>query len=538
MRDLKFIIGLLLVCFAILIAVGLIIGHADAIDTNTEPTLAPIFIQQTPTNISELNNHTYTIHRIQQGDKVYLGDHIDISGVVAGNRALVWFRGGEPDPAEQPYVIPLPNTKAGYFDWFVDPATFSQMTGDIFKWNGYFEPSGNTHAFTIIANYRNDTRTYPNGTVINETSILSGQYPIIEKPVVPVLPAKHVADYLAVHNQPFNITTAGKSKLWLFGRVDGIYDRLFPTSEAIIDVHDMQSLEAGNYQMLIQYPGENGVFESYYDPSTYSLRSARVNKTTYILEPLPAISLYGVTPQIAIEQVKTMLGESDDRYSVQSVSIEEPSIQLVSMEEVSTSLARTYYNNSNLRGDVTVFDIKGYINVLPGTNLYFALDEKNQVEKVHWFNATAQGQYLGDERIFEAFVPVYWDEMSLGMHTISGYTDVGGSIFRDFPVRDSPDHSFIPNQSVKWIDNQSPWVPTPTPEIIRESYAVPGPERTIIVTQTPSPEEIHTEAQKITDEQNRQNNEKVMLVGIALVALVFLGWGVWSIIRARKGEKK
>jgi hypothetical protein len=468
---------------------------------------------------------------------VYLGDHIDISGVVAGNRALVWFRGGDPDPAAQPYVIPLPNTKAGYFDFYVDPAIFTQMTGNIFKWNGYFEPSGNTHAFYVIANYRNDTRTYPNGTVINETSILSGQYPIIEKPIVPILPAKHVADYLAVHNQPFNITTAGKSKLWLFGRVDGIYDRLFPTSEAVIDVHDMQSLEAGNYQMLIQYPGENGVFESYYDPSTYSLRSARVNKTTYILEPLPAISLYGVTPQIAIEQVKTMLGESDDAYSIQTVSIEEPSIQLVSMEQVSTSLARTYYNNSNLRGDVTVFDIKGYTNVLPGTNLYFALDENKQT-KVKWFNATAQGQYLGDERIFEAFVPVYWDEMSLGMHTISGYTDVGGSIFRDFPVRDSPDHSFIPNQTVKWIGDQNPWVPTPTPEIIKEPYAVPGPERTIIIQQTPSPEEIRTEAQKITDAQNAttaRNNNYLIAGAVVLFGIAWICWSVW---RARKGEKK
>ena len=117
-----------LIAFGLILLLSLL-PHVGAIETNPEPTPTPIFLNTSSANTTEFLNHTYEIHRILQGDKVYLGDHIDISGVVAGNFALAWWPAGYPTVQEAQRVIPLPNTSAGYYDFYIDPDVFSQMTG-------------------------------------------------------------------------------------------------------------------------------------------------------------------------------------------------------------------------------------------------------------------------------------------------------------------------------------------------------------------------------------------------------------------------
>ena len=524
-------LGWLLLIAVVLIAILAVVTPVIAISTDTTPAPEPIFIKANESTTTELLNHTYEIHRIQQGDKVYLGDHIDISGVVAGNKALVWFRGGDPDPAEQPYVIPLPDTKAGYFNFYVDPAIFSQMTGYIYKWNGYFEPSGNTHAFYIIARYRNATLTYPNGTMIETSNPTSGVYNVTPEPEEPILPAKHIADYLTVHGQNITIQTNGKSKMWVLGRIDGIYDQMSAENQTL-NKFQIEGLEAGKYQLLIQYPSKGG-FEVFYKPETQELFTRNADQPPWVVND--PISLTSLAPVVTADTIKSVISSTNDTYDIQSLSVQNPEIQLVSMDETYTRTAKEYYDNSNLRGDVTVFDVRGYTNVLPGTNLYFALDERNQ-NKIKWFNTTAEGEFPGDMRMFKVLIPVYWDEMKEGMHTISGYTDVGGSIYRDFPVRTSPDHSFIPNQSVKWIDNRSPWVPTPTPITVTQVV-------TRVVTQivtipvTPSNEQVYAQQKAAQDKVNSENWGKVATfggMGLVVVGCIGAGWYGLSVYRRAK----
>lgn len=509
MRDLKTIAIIVVICVAVLW-----FYQASAI-TDVTPTMTPVFIGYANTTLEEQINHTYEIHYIGQGDKVYLGDHIDISGVVAGNLALAWWPGGEPVLDEAPQVITLPKSKSGWYDFYVDPAIFASRLGMWYKWNGYVESNGNTRAFWVSATWRNMTTTYQNGTIIEQPSLASGNYTPIVTPTQEILPEKPVSDYLAVHGQGFNITTAGPSKLWLFGRVDGLYDIAFPDNQASIDGHFIDSLEAGSYKILIQYPGANTIYEAFYDKNTQQIKSPWAS-----VSPL---NIAGISPALIVDSLEKYLDATDDKYTVYNLEVQNPLIQLMSMEQVSVGSAKEYYKSDDMRGNVSLFDVRGYTNVNPGTNLYFALDENRQAGHIRWFNTTAMATNVpGDMRPFQVYIPVYWDGITPGAHTISGYTDDGGSIYKDFFVRisegtDSP----VAQPTVKWADDRNPWIPTPTPITVIQTQQVIVTQ-TILVPVTPTDEQVRLQQEIVTGEVHQYYIYWGLLWTIVVVGLFLI----------------
>jgi hypothetical protein len=517
MRDLRIILLLITASLLMLVVIGYVNAASDYI---TEPTPVPVFIPSTASTNDQYQNRTYPIHRISQGDTVYMGDHIDISGVVAGNKALVWFRAGDPDPSEIPYVMPLPTTKAGYYDFYINPDTFMQMTGNWFKWNGYYESNGNTHAFYVVSRARNTTLTYPNGTMIETTEYLSGNYTEAKLPVEYPLPVKHVADYLIARGDRFNITVENETRIWLFGRVDQLAGYRSVGGSVDLGADLLSGFEPGSYKMLMQtignrsndftvkYDAEDETIK-WFDPSQFKVHSEFIG---------------GYSPQVLYEKFVGLLPEFQDTFREYKVEIQEPGITLQSMDFVSVNSAQTYYYDSNYKGDLSLYDIRGYTNALPGTTIRVALDESQQV-KVHWINTTVQGEFLGDMRYYQAYIPIYWDDMKEGMHRISAYTESGASVFRDFPVSISPDHSYIPNKSVKWVEDSNPWKPNLT---------IPEP---IIVTRTvevvkevevpPSAEMVYAQQLEAARIINEKNKSDAFMIGfyIIIIALALLGIG-------------
>jgi hypothetical protein len=517
MRDLKWIAGVLLICLLILAAITLLIPGVSAESTEVTQTPTPVKVNITPFNMTEQLNRTYEIHRISQGDVVYLGDHIDISGVVAGNKALAWFVGGEPDASDIPHVINLPVQKAGYYNFYIDPEVFSGMTGYWYKWNGYYESNGNTRAFYVVASYRNTTMTYPNGTVVNTSEILTGKYNATPKLPPDILPKKHVSDYLVTKGDSFNITVKEATHVWLFGRVDQLLDYRSVNDSIDFSSGFLSGCEAGSYTLIMQTVGNIS--------SDFTVKYNSDDNTIMWFDPklfmIHSESFDGYSPQVAREKFIELIPSFSDDFQTYKMEIEEPSLDIKSMDFVSTGSAKEYYRDSSLRGNVTLYDIRGYTNALPGTTLRFALDEKQQ-ERVHWYNTTVMGEYLGDMRYFKIYVPIYWDDMKEGMHTISGYSETGGSIYRDFPIRIAPEHSFIPNQSVKWVDDRNPWVPTPPPEIITVIEKVPGPTVTVYVTVTPSETVVRAQQEKIIDEKIAFWVPRIITTVIGLIVLLYL----------------
>jgi len=517
-RNGDFIAGALLIITMLMAGIVFMAPSASAISTEVTPTPAPTFIAVNQTTHSELLTHDYEIHRIEQGDKVYLGDHIDFSGVVAGNAAIAWFPGGEPDPTEQATVINLADRKAAYYDFYVDPAIFTEHLGYWYKWNGYFESNGNTRAFWVAAAYRNTTDTAINGSVTNTSALINGAYKNVTMPEEEILPAKNVADILAVHGQPIDINTYDNAKVWVFGRLDYLYDVKTIENKTMFSTSIVNNLEAGRYVVLTQYPGRNTIPEVSYNEEKNQLESPWAK--------IKPVDLNGLSPMLVLDKFKGMIDYTDDPIEEKILALQDPKIEIVSMEQVATQSAKGYFSNSNLRGNVTVFEVKGYTNVMTGTNMRFALDEDKQTRNVSWLNTTAKGKVIGDMRTFKVYIPVYWDEMQEGMHTISGYTAVGGSIYRDFPVRIMPADSFIPDPIIKWVDNQNPWAPNLTPnDVVIQTKIV---EKIIQVEVTPSPEAVYAAQKKVVEERDKANTAAMIgnafIVITLLIVAVLLRW--------------
>jgi len=517
-RNGDFITGALIILLFGFMGAALLCTTASAIQTEITPAPVPTFISVNETTHAELLSHTYEIHRINQGDKVYLGDHIDFSGVVAGNDAIAWFAGGEPDPGAAPTVINLPDTKAGYYNFYVDPAIFTEHLGYWYKWNGYFESNGNTRAFWVAAAYRNTTDTAINGSVTNSSTLINGQYANVTLPEEEILPAKNIADILAVKGQPIVVNSGEQAKVWVFGRIDSLYDVVSLENKTVLSPQMVEGLETGTYTVITQYPGHNTIPEVLYNADNNQFESPWAK--------VKPVELNGLSPMLALDKFMTMVTTTDDPINKKTLVLQEPSLDISSMEQMSTYAAKGYYRDSNLRGNVTVFEVKGYTNVQAGTNLYFALDKDQQPRKVKWFNTTAQGKVVGDMRTFRVYIPVYWDNMQEGMHTISGYTNVGGSIYRDFPVRIMPADSFIPDETIKWIGNQNPWAPNLTPnDVVIQTKIV---EKIIQVEVTPSPEAVYAAQKKVAEERDAANTAAMigntLIVITLLIVAVLLRW--------------
>jgi hypothetical protein len=137
---------------------------------------------------------------------------------------------------------------------------------------------------------------------------------------------------------------------------------------------------------------------------------------------------------------------------------------------------------------------------MPGTRLTFYLDETRQV-KPKAYNTTAIGENLGDMRQYQVYIPLYWNDLAPGMHTISGYTPLGGKVFADFYVNIMPNDSFVPDNTVKWVNDRNPYIP-PVTVTVPVEVTVPV---TVTVTITPDQDQLNRtayEQQKIVAAEN------------------------------------
>ena len=120
MRDLKWIILLLLACVAILMMVSTV----SAEDAN-----GSYAIVDTP---------TYPLHetyRIDQGGDVYVNDTIDIAGMGHGQLEIAWF--GKYGEYEDPqYIYKFSLFRSEQENFWLNPEIFASRTGPWYQYYG------------------------------------------------------------------------------------------------------------------------------------------------------------------------------------------------------------------------------------------------------------------------------------------------------------------------------------------------------------------------------------------------------------------
>ena len=521
--------------FLFAIAVIIVCGYVSAVSIeDIEPSPSPTWITYDPSEFNQDGN--YTIYQINQGDNVYLGDHIDISGVLAGNPDIAYFNGNDyQDYGVSPVIIPLPNEKSGWYDYYIDPEIFGQYPGMWHKWNGYYEFHANTEAFNIIANYRNTTITYQNGTVVNKSELISGEHnKTVETPKTEILPAIHIADYVIPRYSNLNISVPDKSAIWIFDASDNsiVYsESIFAEngSEIRLSESAIDSLPPARYKILIQsvgnaspyfdviYEGDNIV--KWFDRKNFQVRTVDFN---------------GMTPDVSISTLKQIFGKTTNTYVEKYLEIREPSITINRMDKVGTRASKDYYLMDDAKGNVTLMEVRGYTNAPNGTSISVILDldhTNSHDVKYSTFHSVAIGDSLGDLRCYKLYVPLYEDSLYIGLHSLTASTEIGGSVRAEFPITVMPADSFQENVTVKWVGDENPWKANMTiPEPVVQVVTV---VQTHIVVEkvTPTNDEILIAQEKIISDKIQTYG---LYVGIIVVICIVGYAAIRFVYRARK----
>lgn len=397
------------------------------------------------------------IPSIEQGETVYVNDTIDISRVAGwpgpdGEYRMAWygkwFSTTSPEDIDPLYILKLPGKArsgkvATQYKYYIDPDIFADRTG---WWYQFYsntstrvgtESSGNLRAFYVSSNPRSITQQ-------NNTTTMYGSGTYTEKvePVQPLMPEKHITDLLVARGDKPDINVSNQ-RAWVFGRVDGLYG-----IERNITADDIWTLEPGEYNVVLQSPGQNTIYDvtlsgNYLIPGLYGKQPIDISSTkqnAYVMQ----------------EKFKGMVKDTDDRISELRMEVQEPEITLEQIDEI-------YLNG------ITVLDIRGYTNAAKGTEITVTLDEGKSF-KSYIAERTKTTEAVrtdpGAMSYYRVYLPIDYDTLSAANalnHTIAARTAIGGVVYKDFWISVLPADSFKPNATIKYIENRNPFVPLPTP---------------------------------------------------------------------------
>jgi hypothetical protein len=491
------------------------------------PTPSTTIVVQ-PTNLTSPS--VEPIKRIEQGETVYLGDTYDISGVVGWATYLAWYNSYEPEPGVTPWTLQLPNTKKGYYMFYIDPLVFSDKLGDWYQYYGNYESAGNLRAFRV-APASEKPITYMN---VTENKTIA-ENKTAEKPWLPV---RHVADYLIARGDSFNITVNSPTTMWLFGTNTGIYDTKSFNGTIQINASVMNSLEPGRYRLLLQTYGQNiDDFTMRYNVETQKLEWFDFkNFLVYKWD------VSGYSPQVLYNKIIEIRPQLIDTFSEYTFELQEPSVSITQIDPRTVSEYGHLMSGQEYVNNQTYLDIRGYTNVAPGTKLYFVIDEDKQTPlTINRSTITGEvwGEYGGDMRYFVSVVPVDKYGAGIGQHEITVTTALGGSSIVPYYVYDAPVGTYVRDKPIRYIAGRigdTEFVQTPTPEIIvKEVTKQVTVIRTVTIPVTPSKDFVRAQQDAvITDKIWFYGKWVLGLIGAGLV----VGYIGWVVVRARRGKKE
>jgi len=514
MNNLKYIVLFLAVSLLVLGA------SADENATVNQTENGSIVIIETP--IREYNVSHFPAsnsYRISQGQHVYLNETIDISGMGWGTGFAWYGRHGEYDLPL--YIREFKDYRHDLMNFYIDPAIFLNRGGMWYQYYGNAtEKNGNLAAF-FVEGYFNSTLTFPNGTVVNETIPATGNQTPLVIPQESILPEVHEADYLLAIGDPLILKSYGPAQVWIFGRMDKDYgstsndNMTFPASGFL-------NFEPGSYTIIVQHPGNNTEFDVRYTNGIIQYQDGWNGVKT--------VDVSALQPRMIQNQLITTLTNTDDTYITYSLEIQEPVIAIRSIDDVWLHSKMLEFH-IDPKDDVVFKDIRGYTNLRNGTNITVVLDKNyNGLGKARFTTyADVSRSAPGNRTMFQAYIPIIWNTIPLGMHTITATGPFGSYVDANFPVELLPPDSFRPNTTLKYTGDSNPWKPNltvPTPIVV----TVPGPTQIVTVKVTPSPEEIKA-AQDAVISEKEANWVRTVLI---LAALVGSGAYLYSVVRRWK----
>ena len=501
----KYLILVVAICFlacGVLAESRIIEEWESNAPATTEPTPIPTTIAPSPYQTPR----QYVI----QGDYVYVNDTVDISGVAPPYRWLAYWDGYDMYDSSPTQVVDLDDIR-DYYTYWLDPSVYEERLGRWYKWEGKYENRGNNHAFTVLPeSKKNYTMTYPNGTVMNMTEIL--EHATVLQAAIrpePLLTEKHIADYVVARGDPVELPNESY-RFWVFGRIDGIYS----SSARNITREQTLKMESGNYKIVLQYPGNNTIYDYGCTGKCAALTPGLYGK--------PVVDTTGYSPFVFYEKLKELLAGTDDTLKEYTMELGDPYITIHQADE------KEYVNTH-------VLDVRGYTNVANGTRINVSLDEKNVYYKdiAKRFSFTeAIRTSPGNLSYYSVNVPINYDELAADArnHTLTARTALGGMMQKDFKISIMPADSYRPNATLKYIEDRNPFIPTPTPEVITVVQTIVV-TKTVTIPVTPSNDVVYEQQRKAqVDILSGWAAQGVMVV-IGIIAFLLVALYVRAVMR-------
>jgi hypothetical protein len=437
--------------------------------------------------------------------------------VAAGYQDLVWLGSGSTDlSADNGSILAtvrLPDQKIGFYQFHIDPAIFGDKPGYWYRWNGVYERQANNRAFRVVIERPPENWT-PNLTERQELEL---------PPPPPVVPQMNVSDYLVARGDPINITFPyNRSSVYLFGRVNGIYDKRVDNGTVSFNVSEIQALETGSYILMYHDAGKDRRFDwkiegttlRYFDDERFEVRT---------------IDLTPLSPMVILDRFRWYAKINDDEFTEYEFEVQNPTIQIISADSIIT-------NETNQIG---VLQVRGYTNLINETPLSVTLDIDKTPEELlghtrrqNTWNTTARAtDNPGAMRYFDYGVPLYLGLLSPGQHTVTvkgGRYDTEMTV--PFFIYEAPAEHYRPNETIRYVGGNE-WKPTPTPEIqIQKEVVTQIVERVVTVEVTPAPEVVKEQQGKVIHE--------TILTVFGIAAVLFALWYLVHLYYARKAMKQ
>lgn len=409
-------------------------------------------------------NGTHVIE-VHQGDTVYTGDVCDLRLVEGWYGKLVHHDNGR--------VVDISSFTRKIL---ISESVFIPGRWDQWSDFDFDEDNGNTEAFKVKKGPR------PEREQINYTE----EAPAALRPYLQPVPVKHVSDYVVARGDPISIDVPNNSKAWMFGSKDGYYGLPDVNGTILIPGNATLNMYPGTYILAIDSPGNQS--------AGVNIRYDKANDTIEYFNPsefrIVSIDLFGLDPRTRYDRFKSIGGKAADIYTEKEIVIEDPYVEIVSSDQI--------YNVNKTAAQI----VTGYTNAAIGANITLVIDkDKHSAKDLKYstFSGIVKGnpRNPGDMRWFELVVPLLLDNYAAGEHEISVSTAGGGYANVDFFIYESPEHSFIPNNTIKYV-NGSEWRPDPTPKIV-EVVVTQTVIKTVTIPVTPSNEQVYAQQKKAED---------------------------------------
>lgn len=439
--------------------------------------IIPVVAEQniTVSNATPVPTPAYNNTRLSQGQCIEIGGTYDVSGVIGysftTNANTFAYYGKyvssfepEYDNSSLLYKYEMPNQRAAYYQFFIDPEIFGTRTGYWYQYTGEYERSANKRAFYVSTKCVVQTIS-PKINATNESVIVidNNVEKILEgqgiKPIA--LNPKHLADIVVARYEPINIKNLNETyQAWIFGRVTGIYDKNvnLTNSSTLFTKDEVGGMEAGSYNLLLQSAGINKLFELSYN------RTENQEMLVPLMRMVVPVEITGSQPRLIQPQVESILKEStDDTYKIYKIEIQEPSIEINGYQEI-------FIDNTK-----SILEVAGYTNMQPDSKISLVIDHNTKANmslKYKPVDVIVKKGDPGSLRTFHAYIEIDKTLYTPGYHDVTATTPGGATNTVAFYIMESLKPIDTPTTYYSFIDGH-PYLPDPTPITIIER---PPPE--------------------------------------------------------------